>query len=217
MCFTLEASKNSFLINLISCLILFFLFNEKNNENKIIAFMLFLVGLMQLYDWIFWSNQKKNNINFIFTKIAMLTNYLTPLLVALIIYYYKNKLNKYSIPLIIIYLIVFLIYLFTNFNNIDYTLVNQKSTPSLYWQWNHVNNHFFINLLYLITILGLVYLNLSFPINVIGCLFILLTLLFSYYYYKNTVLGRFWCYYASFIPIFIIIFYLIKNKIKSKI
>jgi hypothetical protein len=174
--------------------------------------MLFLVGLMQLYDWIFWINQKKNNINFIFTKIAMLTNYLTPLLVALIIYYYKNKLNKYSIPLIIIYLIVFLIYLFTNFNNIDYTLVTEKSAPSLYWQWNHVNYHFLINLLYTITLLGILYLNLSFPINSIGCLFILLTLVFSYYYYKNSILGRFWCYYTSYIPIFIIIYYLIKNK-----
>jgi hypothetical protein len=62
MCFSLEISRTNFIINLITC---FLIFNKNKKDYKIIALFYFGVGLIQLFDYIFWLNQKKNKINYI--------------------------------------------------------------------------------------------------------------------------------------------------------
>jgi hypothetical protein len=79
MCYSKEVSQRSFILNLITSYILYTY--TDNAENKIIAIFFAFVGSMQLYDWIFWETQDiKNtsqaNINFITTKLAMITNHL---------------------------------------------------------------------------------------------------------------------------------------------
>ena len=66
---------------------------NKNKTNKILAIFFAFIGLMQLFDWIFWENQNISNqneklINFIFTKIAMFVNHLQPIVLAIVIYIY---------------------------------------------------------------------------------------------------------------------------------
>ena len=48
---------------------------------------------MQLFNYIFWKNQKYNNINKITTKIAILFNHLQPIILILLQYIYKFKLS----------------------------------------------------------------------------------------------------------------------------
>ena len=100
MCYSLEVSRNSFLINVISC---FMLFNfSKNNNAKILSLFFLFIGFMQLFDWIFWNNQdtfneKKMIVNKIFTKIAMIFNHLQPIVLALLLMYYKKSLKNMSV------------------------------------------------------------------------------------------------------------------------
>lgn len=39
------------------------------------------------------------------------------------------------------------------------------------------------------------------------CILYFTTLGLSFYYIKNLVIGRFWCYFASYIPIILLVFY----------
>ena len=217
MCFNIESSKFSFIVNIICFLILFFIIKTKNNENKIAALLFFYIGLMQLYDWIFWLNQDKNNTNFFFTKLAMITNYFQPIILALIIYIYKKKLKTYSIYILIVYCILSLSYIIYNFNKINYTLVTDVSKPSLYWEWNYKKYYEIIYIAHIITLLLLIILNVSFYLNILMSGLIFLSLLFTKYNYKNSQVGRFWCYYASFSPLLILFYYIINEMIFNQI
>ena len=91
---------------------------------------------MQIYDVIFWLNQSNNNINYIFTKIAMITNYLQPIILSYLISQHY-KLNNLTTIILLLYVIYGLYYCINSFNKIDYTLVSKDSKPVLDWKWNY--------------------------------------------------------------------------------
>ena len=130
----------------------YILYTYSNNiENKLFAFIFAFIGLMQLYDWIFWENQDITNksqadINFVTTKLAMITNHLQPIVLALLIYYFKGKIGKISTYMLVIYVIFMMIYSIKTFNKITYTLtekvdvrrlVKDEERTSLFWEWNY--------------------------------------------------------------------------------
>lgn len=156
---------------------------------------------MQLYDYIFWNNLTKNNINHIFTKIAMITNHLQPIILALaIIYIKKDKLLNIEKISLASYTIIATIYTIYYWNDIDYTLITEKSKPSLQWLWNDKDGNILLYLLYIISISLLFYNHFPYPGNIIVILLFILSFLFSgFYYFKNKAVGRFWCYYGVFI------------------
>jgi hypothetical protein len=203
MCYSNNASKTSFLVNIITC---FILYNyAKTSYSKIFALFFTFVGLMQLYDWIFWENLSENNINYIFTKIAMISNHLQPIILALLIYIIHGKLGNFSQIAIIIYSIASLLYSINAYNNINYTLVTDKSKPSLYWQWNDQPYSEITYALFLISIGILCYENFNYPINLIFFLINIISFFFASFYYKGKNVGRFWCYFASYVPLFVLL------------
>ena len=225
MCYSKEKSQVSFLTNLITSYILYN-YSSNNTSHKILALFFVFVGLMQLFDWIFWENQdisnsKQANINFAFTKIAMFANHLQPIVLAYLIYYFNGKIGNMSQIIMGIYIIAITIYTINAYNTITYTLEKKipmrkflskdEIKPTLYWQWNSLHNSLPVYLIFLTTIGILAYENFKFPINIIFAFINVFTFLLSGYYYKGQSLGRWWCNYASFIPLFIL---LISNLVK---
>jgi hypothetical protein len=172
---------------------------------------------MQLFDWIFWETQpfiktgSKNNdalqINFIFTKIAMIVNHLQPIVFALAIYYFNGKLGEYSRVLLMVYLVLGLMYSISVYNKIDYT--KDKLEPgnsgksTLYWQWNSKNNNTIVYVLFVCLLSVLAYENLSYPVNIIMVVLNFFT--FFVAYNKNTNVGRYYCNFSSIIPLFLLV------------
>jgi hypothetical protein len=195
MCYSSKASIIAFIINLISCIIIY-------KKNSIISLFFGFVGLMQLYDYIFWKNQKKNNINYITTKIAILSNHLQPIILALLIYFIQKKLNNLSLIIIIIYSIYSLYYTIKYWNNINYTLVEKISRPSLYWRWNHMEKNNILYILFLLSLSISSFENFNYPSNIILLFINIISFIFSFIFFdKIHSIGRFWCYFASYVPL----------------
>lgn len=220
MCYSKEVSQRSFIINVITCYILY---NYKSNNytHKILALFFAFVGLMQLFDWIFWehqniSNENEKNINFVFTKIAMIANHLQPIILAIILYMYYGKLDNLSICIVFLYILVVVPYTISSYLNIDYTLVktvktkNNKTKTSLYWQWNSAHNSYLVYATFLITLSVLSFENFNYPMNIILVFINLSSFFLANFYYKSEYVGRFWCETASIIPLI----FLILNKLK---
>lgn len=218
MCYSLTHSYQAFFINLITCYILY---NYNNNiERKILALFFGFVGLMQLFDIIFWSNQNiqdenKAKINYFTTKIAMLANHLQPIVLAILIYVFKSKLGRISKNIIIIYTIVVSLYTIRAYQNIKYTLVeniniknSNKKQPALKWEWNLQNNYHFIYSIFLLTLVILSYENFKYPFKIILSFINVFTFALSSHFYKSQFVGRFWCKIAAYIPL---VFLIIQN------
>ena len=220
MCYSKDQSQVSFLTNLITSCILYNYHDTNNTAHKILAVFFGFVGLMQLFDWIFWENQdisnsKQASINFAFTKIAMFANHLQPIVLAYLIYYFNGNLGNISQIMIGIYSVAAIIYTVYAYNNITYTLEQKipvrnilsddKIKPTLYWQWNTLNNNLPVYLIFLATLGVLAYENFKFPINIVFAFINVFTYLLSGYYYKGQSLGRWWCNMASYTPLFILL------------
>lgn len=203
MCYSKNISIYSFTTSLLTNLFLLYYSSIVNNKEyslnlKIVGYGMMFVGIMQLFDYIFWTNQKENKTNFITTKLAMLFNHLQPIVFMLLFFIFKGKISNLSLLVMIIYSIFALVYTIKSWNNIDYTLVREKSKPGLYWQWNYQPTSFYFYAGFLISLTVLFYENVNFPLNIIGIAISNLTFFYSYIKYNNKGdIGRMWCYFAS--------------------
>lgn len=74
---------------------------------------------------------------------------------------------------------------------------------SLFWEWNYMEGSVPFYTFFLITLLVLSYQNFSGWIRNLSLFYILFTFFFSLYKYKiDKGVGRFWCYFAAYGPIF---------------
>ncbi len=226
MCYSEEQSRKSFVINLITCYILF-TYKDNSPTFKILALFFAFVGIMQFLDIIFWNNQniqdpKQARINWITTKIAMFVNHLQPIILAYLIYIYKGSVGRLSKMILPIYIISISIYTFNAYNNINYTLQEKVSIrdindlffpypdddyirPSLKWDWNIQRHSLIVYIIFLSTLLILAYENFSYPFNIVLSFINLFTFVLSAFYYKGRSLGRFWCKLAAWVPLFFIL------------
>ena len=165
---------------------------------------------MQLYDWIFWLNPSRTTVNAVFTKIAMVSNHLQPLVLALAIWigYRPKTFKPLSKALLVSYTVLMGLYTLYIWNKVDYTLpadIQECGKSHLVWEW-HVNAPWWIVYtvygLYVVLSVMLAYQHFPSPLNVIlslviACSFALTTFVFS----KSMLVGRIWCYIAAFIPL----------------
>jgi len=183
------------------------------------------VFLMQFYDYIFWINPSKNDINFYFTKIAMISVLLQPIIWALcIIYIGKKEIYFIEKVLLVIYLFIAISFIIYHWNDINYTLVNEISYPGLYWEWTSHEKlgRNYWGFFYILTISLLTYNHVIYPYNIgFAILFIGFFIIAYDNYYRTSSAGRMWCKtmpFAYFISgIFIFIYSQIKNKKSIKI
>lgn len=212
MCYSERASINAAIIGFVSSFLLY-----KESDQKLfqqLALFFAFVTLMQIYDAIFWRSLidrgGENNVNFITTKIAMITNHLQPIVLGILINMII-PLNGLSKIMLYVYTIIITIYSITAFNKISYTKVSKKSSPSLDWEWNTLDlknsiiNPGFVYALFLTTVC-VICLQLPDPINYIMILINLSTFFFSKFTYKNTEIGRMWCHIAAYVPLLVLVF-----------
>lgn len=216
MCYSEEQSRKSFIINLITCYILY---KTKSPTFKILALFFVFVGIMQFLDIIFWNNQdikdpNQAQINWVTTKIAMFANHLQPIILAYLIYVYKGSLGNFSNIILPIYVVAISIYSFNAYNKINYTLKEevsvrnlffQKAKPSLKWDWNIQQHNLLVYIIFLLTLLILAYENFEYPLNIVLAFINLFTFVLSAYYFKGRSIGRFWCKFAAWLPLFFIL------------
>jgi hypothetical protein len=202
MCYSAETSIESFLVNQISGWILFFTFD------KFLALYTMYIGLIQVYEYIFWTNQTKNAWNYWTTKLAMLTVNFQPIVLAAgIVYMNQLTLNivcKIVLSVYVTFCVLFSIY---SWFQIDYTLVTKETAPGLFWQWTWLPGSIFFYPLYTTTFVCLFLYNFPYPLNLLLCGIILFGFIFNFLKYMITS-ARMWCYIASFSPIYIIAYYL---------
>lgn len=206
MCYTLQASIFSFVVNLTSSALLYAWYN------RAIAVAFAFVGLMQLYDVVFWLNQQRNALNFWTTKLAMISNHLQPVVLALAIVYAERKpLQPASSWLLAVYCIAAVLYSTYAWRNTDYTLAScARASGALFWQWNYLSSYWvyvsFV-LLFLVTLCALFIQHFPRPINYVVAALTVLSILFARVSFKGQVTGRFWCWTAGFIPIILAVVY----------
>jgi len=193
MCYSVEASKTAFFINIIST---FILYNySKDPEYKVIAIFFGYVGIVQLYDWILWENQG-NNINYIISIIQMLHINLEPFVLAYLFYNLNGKLSNNSLIITLLYGCVLCVFLIMMFNRFEYTTIENNR---LQWKWiKNPNNILFV--LFVISLIVLGYENLHAPKNIVFVLLTILSVTFGIYY-KYEEIGRYWCKIGAYSPL----------------
>lgn len=231
MCYSEEQSRKSFLINIVACYVLY---NYNTDAtHKILALFFGFVGIMQLFDIIFWNNlnikdPEQANINYTTTKIALFANHLQPIVLAYLIYIFTGSLGQLSKILLTIYTVIIIFYTINAYNKIKYTQVSNVSIrdtndlffpnteddiikPSLKWEWTMQEYNTPVYLTFLLTLVVLSYENFNYPFNIVLAFINVFTFVLSLYYYKGQSVGRFWCKFAAWLPL---LFILIDKVIK---
>ena len=199
MCYSLNASIFSFCVGILSCLYL-------ASMDLALSLYLGFIVLMQLIDIIFWTHQNINHrhINGIMTKVAAIVNVSQPIVLALVIFCINMKTIQ---PIAIVFTMLYILYTFINlyiyWDRIDYTLVI-PSSKILYWKWNDLPGSFVFLMLYLACTYTLILTSFHIDIAIILISSLTITLIMGSN--KDRAIGRFWCYFASFIPFFIALY-----------
>ena len=206
MCYTKDASIFSFAVNVVSSGVLF-------TMSPTLGAFYFFVGLMQLYDYVFWTYPGTNRINGAVTKLAMVSNHLQPIVLALLVHAYVRRLTLLSLVVVWTYVAVASVYTLAHWSDVHYTNVHPKSYPSLYWEWNDKPGAQLLYALFVATLVVLFGLNFKAPLNVVLAGLAVASFALSWYYYKGkTAVGRFWCYFAAFLPMFVSVLLLVQKR-----
>jgi len=200
MCFSEKSSILTFIIGIISSILLIFYGSKKYaKENLIAGLFFFFISFLQFFDYLIWSDiDNKAGINHLSTLIAPLFNYTQPNILYVLC---ENIYKKYNIfyfllnLIYFIYVIIKYIKFISNKNN----LITSKKYGHLYWKWKENFNHYF----YVIMIIFNVFAYMPLNYGLIFFLFGLFTLIISLkFFYNNT--AELWCYFSAFIPVFIL-------------
>lgn len=204
MCFNYKVSIFTFLLGVITSILLIFLGNKKyKTENMVFGIFFIYISLMQLIDFLFWIDlDNKKGINKITTIIAPLVNVGQPTVLYLIKNIFYRTTNIITSISYLLANIIYFIYLLKNYfkflnNNILITSVEKKH---LKWQWiEYFSDPFYVTLL----ALNIFYLS-NFKYSLIVFLITYFFLLISYKYF-NYHIGEIWCFFGVSIPILILL------------
>lgn len=202
MCFSLAASRNAFLVNLVSCAALLTL-GWKRKEARVIALFFGFVGLMQLYDWIFWANLQPNRLNYVVTKLAMISNHMQPIVLALLL----CPPGYMSIAITSIYAVYACWYSITMFSVIKHTMVHPRTSPYLFWEWNSGPGNGIMYALFFASLCILFLENFAWPLNLMLLTINVATFVLSGSFFKSTIIGQFWCLFASYTPLVLLLMF----------
>ena len=204
MCYTIKSSIHAFVVNIVFCIILYMYANNKdNNKNslKILAFFFLYVGVMQFWDILFWSYEEKHPYNSYATKMAMVWNHFEPIVLYLLILFITKKTDTISTITIVFYTLCMMLYTSCHWKQVKTTGLNDTGN-SLYWKWNYMDGSVSFYALFLATLLLIIYRNFTGWIRNVSFALTLITFTFSAYKYQiDKSVGRFWCYFAAYLPI----------------
>lgn len=204
MCYTARASITAWLVNVMTCATLLYVAGQ-NAQYQALAYFFLFVGTMQIYDYIFHTYPSDSDINYYATKAAMITNHLIPLVLAgVIVFVMKKPLTRSSRFMVMLYAIVALLYTWQAWNNVQYT---KKVNEYVVWNWNSQEYAEAFTTLFLFTMFVLFKGNFSHKIGSIGAVISIVSFFIAYsLFQKHKSTGRFWCYFAVYVPLIYIPF-----------
>lgn len=208
MCYDLQTSLIALIINIVASIILFTVESKQktNNQLKAVALFFLFVGFMQFWDIVFWTHDATTKVNVYATKIAMIWNHLEPIILALLIYLFIGKLTVPSMIILVVYTVAIVAYSANIWSELGGTEVTKETCGSLYWKWNNMKGNILVYGLFLICFLMLCQQQFTGWVRWLCMVIITSTFFFSLYKYSiNASVGRFWCYFAAFCPIFFLI------------
>ena len=131
MCFSFNASLITFIIGTIGTIYNLYEFKD-NTLYTYINIYWYLPILMQLWEAIIWKGYKCK----LFSKIAMTTNLLQPIITSLLLILSNNdKLTNYDIPIVLTVLIIYCGYVGRFFLR-DYGCIKERNGINYKW-WNN--------------------------------------------------------------------------------
>jgi hypothetical protein len=210
MCFNKELSMTSFLFGIISSILLINFGNNNNsNVNSAIGYFYIFISMVQLFEFLMWSDIKcKNNINKITTKIMPLMVYSQPIVYGGIMRYFLNSNSSNIISDDILYAlnILYAIILLFNYANekIGISCTNINEENHLSWdfsQKNIFNLKIAYNLLMIINSINYLHNN-SVKIHM---LWVYSMLLLSNSITKKN-LAELWCFSSTSTPLIVYLF-----------
>lgn len=212
MCYDIHTSLIALVVNIVTSIVLFIVAKNKerdanvSNQLKAVALFFLFVGFMQFWDILFWSYDATTKINVYATKMAMIWNHLEPIVLALLIYLFIGKLTLPSMIALAVYVVAIVAYSANGWSELRGNESTKDTCGSLYWQWNNMKGNTFVYGLFLICLLILVQQQFTGWVRCLSMVIITSTFFFSLYKYSiNASVGRFWCYFAAFCPIFFLI------------
>jgi hypothetical protein len=215
MCYSAPVSLAAFTVG---AFFSYLLYLENEISYKIIGLFLGFVTIMQLIEFLLWTHQYCDLYNKSVSFLGMIFNYLQPLVLGfLLLYFYKNmpKLNKQIIiGILITYTILAILYMI-QFLFIENKCSYKKDNPYLLWNWGQMKNSEWINRIYLIAVISMVYIGI--PDKLFAMTFIIignLALLFSYLFYPRPFIGAIWCLFVAFIPVILYLYIKLIKKIE---
>ena len=215
MCYDASTSRNAFLIGIASSWVLY---HQPIPNAKIFGVFLAYTALMQAFDYIFWTNPPPSTVNKVATKSAAVVNLLLPFVLYLTLVYYKKQVSPLSRSISYLYLIGLLGYLWYNWSRIIETKVTPRSSPSLDWEWTHLSYSSIGAIVYLLTMLLMISVEITGSIKYLLIALVSLTYWFSYQkHHLAQTSGRFWCYFGAFYPLVILGYIFVSSKIKNKL
>lgn len=199
MCYTAAASIRAWLVNVTTCALLFY-FAKGNKQYEALALFFLFVGTMQLYDYIFHTYPPGTKMNLVATKLAMLTNHLIPVVLALLILKYMGQQMPPSSRFILgAYVVVALLYTWQSWQNVEYT---RKKGDYVVWDWNKQEYGDVFAALFLVTLMVLLKNNFKRPLSKVSVIISLVSFALAYVMFqRHESTGRFWCYFAVFVPV----------------
>ena len=215
MCYDIQTSLIALVVNIVISIVLFIVAKNKENKErdanvsnqlKAVALFFLFVGFMQFWDILFWSYDATTKVNMYATKMAMIWNHLEPVVLALLIYLFIGKLTMPSMIALAVYAVAIVAYSVKGWSKLGGTEASKETCGSLYWQWNYMEGSALAYGLFLICLLLLCQQQFTGWVRWLFMVIITSTFFFSLYKYSiNSSVGRFWCYFAAFCPIFFLI------------
>lgn len=198
MCYTFRASIVNGTVSLIASVIVYR--STSNPIVKSLSLFFLYVSLMQWYDAIFWAtSSSESTINYVFTKLAMITNHLQPIILFYLVSQHV-QMSPISTAVLGLYSMYALMYSIYAFNTIDYTVVTDESAPMLDWKWNNLPG---AQIMYFLFLMAFTLVSLNIP-GILSLVMLMLnfgTFFFSYYTFKRENIGQMWCVISAYAPL----------------
>lgn len=177
--------------------------------DKVIAAFFAFVALMQLYDYIFWKSQEYKTLNMWTTRMAMITNYAQPIVLAIfIVYLGGQRLKPLSMYLVSVYTLAAFLYVISMWDKVRYTATcEMSSVRGLIWEWNYQRGCYVVHTLFLLCVIMLFLEHFKWPIKWFLAIIGILSFMFSFTYIKVRAVGRMWCWFVGLMPLFMYILY----------
>ena len=203
MCFNEPVSLGTFLLGLLFSIILMLYGNPKyKKENIVFGIMFIFISIVQLMEYFLWIDiNNKYGINYLITLISPLIVIIQPFILYVIkfIYFNPELLTTTNLPLFIVNIVyfgIFLINYITNF--INKKLITKVENGHLNWPIKYLMGPTFYLILLLINMFYLTDMKYSFIVAFFTYLFSIL----SYNYFGYHIIEM-WCFFSAFLPLII--------------